>query len=281
MSKCSSENALPPQHFGAFASSWANLRFPLRPNAETVQAFKTLANRHARVAPTITHVLGLTPEFVNTDWLETKHLYAIDHSVEMIDALWAGNTGRRTVVKADWTDNWPGVEPSGLTLGDGILTLYDYPNGVRSLSESIARNQSEDALLLIRGFCQRQNPPSLREILTAARNHQITNFHEFKLLLLNATQGTNTYKGVKLADVWDSFFHAFESVERCLDQTGWPAEEVLTIHLYKDNQKIYHMATVQEIAQAMESQYSLIEQTQIECSSFFSTPVMAFRKVAV
>ena len=269
----------PAQPFTGFSSHWDSLQFPLRPNADAVASFAALSQRCLSEPPAITHILGLTPELVQAKWLSGSRIYAVDHSPEMINALWPGNDERRTVIQCDWLGHWSqSSAPADLILGDGVFTLYSHPDGLTQLVENLALHQAPDGVLIVRVFGQPKQRLSVPDLFDAAKAGSVSNFHEFKLLLLNALQGTDTVTGVVLQQAWLAFMQGFQSIDGCVAETGWSAAEVSTIKLYAHSHKTYHMATVDEITQALAPHYEYCDHIAVPCSNLYDTPVVAFKK---
>jgi hypothetical protein len=66
--------------------------------------------------------------------------------------------------------------------------------------------------LIVRAFCPPEPQLSPEDVVRKAENRELSNFHEFKLLLLAALQQGKACTGVELASVWRSFHAHFPDV---------------------------------------------------------------------
>ena len=89
--------------------------------------------------------------------------------------------------------------------------------------------------LIVRAFCPPEPHLSPKDVVRKAENRELSNFHEFKLLLLAALQQGKACTGVELASVWRSFHAHFPDVNQCAQATAWPVNTRRTIDLYKNS----------------------------------------------
>ena len=252
---------------------------PLRPCAETLATYHRLfQQRHVTGYSPRVLLLGVTPELANAEWLKSAHMTAVDHSEAMITHLWPGNDAHRRALLGDWLALPLEPESQDCVLGDGVLNFFSYPTGHQALGHSLARVLKKEGRLIVRAFCPPEHPQTEEVLFRKAKQRQIGNFNEFKLLLLAAIQNGSAHQGVGLASVWRKFHAEFPDFEECAIQTGWPFKTVETMSLYKDSQVTYHLATPAEIETALSASFEL-EEIQNHPAKWESyTPIMSFRK---
>jgi SAM-dependent methyltransferase len=266
-------------HFNPYIAHWNEMYAPLRPCAETLKTYRRLfLQRHVADSPPSVLLLGVTPELATAEWLRSAHITAVDHSEAMIAHIWPGNDAHRRAVLGDWLTLPMEPESQDCVIGDGIFNFFSYPTGHEELARSLARVLKKEGQLIIRAFCPPERLQPTEVLFRKAKQGQIRNFNEFKLLLLAAIQNGNAHEGVGLTSVWEKFQSEFPSFEECAIQTGWPHKTIETIDLYKNNAVRYHLATPSEIEIAL-SQFFTLEKIENSPTNWEShTPLMSFRK---
>lgn len=266
-------------HFDPYIRLWDDIGPPLRPNPSAIESYGRLF-QEATNPRDLTDVLllGVTPELAQADWLLGANLTALDHSPAMIAAFWEGDTAHRKALQGDWF--LPPLAPGSqdVVLGDGVLNFFSYPAQHQQLASSIDRVLRDKGHLIIRAFCSPEPHLHQDEVVRMAKRRELSNFHEFKLLLLAALQEGHVRAGVELASVWQVFHSHFADANDCAQTTGWPINTVRTIDLYKDNAKRYYLATPREIEAALSEHFELLAQTEHLPASAMPTPVLCFRK---
>lgn len=247
-------------HWTSHAEQWALIGPPLRPCPADVEFMQgeVAACFAARRAPLRALLLGVTPELVSAPWQPELDLVAVDRSAAMIRAVWPGETRRRRALRGEWLEL---PLPSGsidLVLGDGCLTLLDFPRGYAALTASLARVLRPGGCVLLRLFCRPARAETVEDVCVALRARSIGNFHAFKWRLAMALQGGDTERGVALADVWDAYRANVRDDAELASETGFRAAEVGTIHNYRGVSTRYTYSTLEETLGVFASDFELI-----------------------
>jgi SAM-dependent methyltransferase len=269
----------PTQHFNPYISFWDDLGPPLRPDRQAIEAYGELFQTvHPSAEGAQVMLMGVTPELANATWLAGAKITAIDHSPDMISAIWPGDRHNRHAVTGDWFHLPMPLCSQDVVIGDGVLNFLTYPAEHQALSLSLSSVLRSGGHLVIRAFCAHEKPETPEQILSRAKRREFKNFHDFKLLLLGALQQGNVQAGVEIASAWHLFQEHFPDMNDCAVQTGWPIQTIRTIDLYKDNTKRYFLATPAEIESALSAHFKrcrlLTPTTPWSCP----TPLMLFQK---
>jgi SAM-dependent methyltransferase len=248
-----------PSHWDAYAARFRLVGQPLRPGPSDVthvrDTVRRLLPRDAGKRRAL--LLGVTTELAQIDWDPPLQLCAVDRSASMIRGVWPGDTEARQAQLGDWL-SLP-APPGGfvLALGDGVLTLFDYPAGYAQLGSALKRLLAPQGLLCLRLFCRPEPSENVTEVFDALWAGRIGNFHVFKWRLAMAIQGDAT-RGVRLAKIWDTF-EAHTSVSRLAERTGFPMPEVGTIEGYRGVQDRYSFSTEREAIDVLSPELELLE----------------------
>ena len=215
------------------AHRWAQLGAPLRPGNRDVAVYRDAVNSWARThgAPRAL-ILGVTPELHGLPWPRGTHLLALDHTQNMIDAVWPGP--RSAAIRGDWTALPLAVDSRDIVLCDGGITLMSYPHGHRKFINELSRAVAPGGLCIIRLFVppKRKETPDvvLRELLEGG----VANLNILKLRLGMSLQD-DPAKGVSLGDVWSRLHEVAPEFESLASRIGWPLEHLLMINAYRDS----------------------------------------------
>jgi hypothetical protein len=223
-------------------------------------------------------LLGVTPEIADIDWQPPVHLLAIDKSEGMVRAVWPGDTGARRAEVGDWLELKPKGVGFSLVVGDGVFSIFDYPEGYARLAEALGRLTRPAGLLSMRLFCRPEPCERVDEVYDALRAGRIGNFHIFKWRLAMALQGDAT-RGVRLADIWDSFVANVPGIVELAAQRGWPEAEVRNIESYRDVGDRYSFSTQAEVVSALASSFELLEVWQPDYELGDRCPHLTFRRL--
>jgi hypothetical protein len=129
--------AAPRDHFAQIVANWSYLGPPLRPSASDtaiVQRAVAQLNSGARAV-----VLGLTPEIIGCNWPADVRLSAVDHSPQMIQALWppARGPANAEAIRGDWCTMPIESGTVDLVVGDGCYVLFAHPLGYDALTAMV------------------------------------------------------------------------------------------------------------------------------------------------
>lgn len=230
--------------WGRHARQWTRVGPPLRPSDQDI-AFYTRAIEEAGAAPRVL-VLGVTPELARLPWPEQTALTAIDRAPAMIREVWPGYpTAGEGALCADWTTMSLPRGARDLVISDGcfgVLPFAQYPLLLRSLEKAC----TPDYRLVFRLFVRPEAAESPRTVLDDALAGRIESFHAFKLRYLMAHQ-ESTARGVSVAEVWTSWSREGLTPEDVEAAVGWPADQVRTIDVYRDQELVYTFPSPAEL----------------------------------
>lgn len=254
-------DAEPPSHWNAYAARFKLVGPPLRPCPADTRHLRDSVARHAPRAwnaPLRALLLGVTPEIAGIDWQPPVELLAVDRAAGMVEAVWPGDTGARRAEVGDWLELEPPAGGFALVLGDGVLSLFEYPSEYAKLASALARLVRPGGLLWLRLFCRPEPCESVDEVFEALRAGRIGNFHVFKWRLAMALQGDAT-RGVRLADIWEQLSLRAASPSELARLTGWPEPEISTIEGYRDVRDRYSYSTAREVVTCLAPAFELVE----------------------
>ena len=203
-------------------------------------------------------LLGVTPEIADIAWDPPLQLLAIDRSAAMIQSIWPGDTARRGARVGDWLTLAPPNGGFELIIGDGVLTLFEYPEGYAVLGAALSRLLRPGGLLAVRVFCRVEPSETVSDVMLALWTGRIGSFHAFKWRLAMALQGDAT-RGVQLANIWSCFVEQAGSVQALAERTGFPEPEVATIEGYRGVQDCYSFSTEREVVELLAPHFELLE----------------------
>jgi SAM-dependent methyltransferase len=236
-------------------------------------------------------LLGVTPEIADIVWEPPLQLLAVDQSAAMIDGIWPGDNPRRRARIGDWLTLEPSIEAQAqaqaqaqahvrgfdLIVGDGVLSLFEYPAGYAVLAAALARLLRPGGLFAVRLFCRVEPSETVSDVMQALWAGRIANFHAFKWRLAMALQGDGT-RGVRLADIWSSFVEQAGSVRALADRTGFPEPEVGTIEGYRGVQDRYSFSTEREVVELLAPDFDLLESWRGSYELGERCPHLTFRR---
>lgn len=264
-------------HWNAYAARWALIGEPLRPGPSDLAQLERRVRQALGTAPTISALLlGVTPELATLRWPESLRLLAVDKSEGMVRAVWPGDNGWRRALVGDWV-TFEAEQPFDLVLGDGVFTLFDYPSGYRQLARALARLTRPGGMLDLRLFCRPERVESLDAVLTALESGQIGSFHAFKWRFAMALQGDTT-RGVRLADVWQTFRDRVGTPRELAARTGWPEQVISTIDGYRALDDRYSYSTEREAIDCLADAFEHIETWHPSYELGERCPHLSFRR---
>lgn len=266
-------------HWNAYATRFSQVGRPLRPGAMDTQHLQASVRRFARrrsgTEPAL--LLGVTPEIAALEWDPPFDLLAVDKSEGMVKAVWPGDGERRRALVGDWLELGPPGEGFALAMGDGVLSLFDYPRGYARLARALGRLLRPGGLLWLRLFCRPEIGESVSDVVDALWARHIGNFHVFKWRLAMALQGDST-AGVRLADIWDRFETELGGVRSVAQRTGFPEPEVATIESYRGVQDCYSFSSEAEVSDTLDEDFELLETWRPSYELGERCPHLTFRR---
>lgn len=232
-------------HWRVLSEQWDSLGSPLRPCAEDI----LLAGEMLGCAISLKDrgrrawLLGVTPEIASAPWLQPYDLIAVERAQPMINTLWYENSGGRLAVCADWRNSpLPGASID-LVVGDGCLTVVDFPEGLTRLLREAYRCLTGDGHLMLRLFCRPDAGEAPEQVIAALLSGKIGSIHAFKWRLLMAVQSSDDTRDVAVARVWEIWDGVRREAQRQAVALGWPPAAVATMELYRDSPARYNFMT--------------------------------------
>ena len=268
-------------HWNAYAARWSLVGEPLRPGASDLDYLQSCVARHLppSAEPEQALLLGVTPEIANHDWQRPLQLLAVDKSLGMVKAVWPGDSATRRATVGDWLALDLPDESFALILGDGVFSIFEYPTGYARLAAALTRLLRPRGLLALRLFCRPEPCEAVDDVFSALLSGGIGNFHVFKWRLAMAMQGDAT-RGVRLADIWDTFRARVRSSAELATRLGWPEAQIANIESYRDVQDCYSFSSEREAVTTLEPAFELVETWRPSYELGERCPHLTFRKRA-
>lgn len=244
--------------WATLAKQWSLIDVPLRPCAEDVRCYETVASGWQRDHPGRSLralLLGVTSEIATMRWPERATLTAVDHSLPMVSNLWP-KPALGTAVCADWRAMPLPHGSRDVALGDGCLTLLTPPEGYAAFAASLRATLADDGLVALRCFCRPLRAERPGEVFADLHARRTRGFHAFKWRLAMSLHG-RLEEGVRLADVWNCWAEEVREPDAIAARCGWPRELVKSMELYRGNASRYFFPTVEEAAAALAPGFSL------------------------
>jgi SAM-dependent methyltransferase len=204
-----------------------------------------------------TLLLGVTPEFANTSFTPPLNLIAVDQSESMIAQVWPGDTATRRAVRGDWLDLALPATSFELAIGDGCLSMFDFTQGYRNFSRSIARVLRPGAHFALRLYCSLQQTESAAQVFDALWSRRIGSFHAFKWRLAMALISDVATRSVRLNEIWSSYCEHAPDPTELAQRTGFPLAEVLTMDSYRGSASAYSFPRAEEAIATLSGDFEL------------------------
>jgi len=248
-------------HWTSHARQWELIGPPLRPCPADVEFMKTKVMEcfTGRPCPPKALLLGVTPELSRATWQPELELLAVDRCAAMIADVWPGDSPLRRAQQGEWLELPVAPGSMDLVLGDGCLTLFDFPRGYRQLTASLARALRPDGLLILRLFCRPARAESVEDVFAALGARQIGNFHAFKWRLAIALQGDDVARGAVLSEIWDAYRTRIRDDGELSSEQGFPLPEIATIGNYRGVATRYTYSTLDEALAILSSEFEPLE----------------------
>lgn len=212
-------------HWQDMARKWARVRPPLRPNGEVAEAV------YGALAPGPTLLLGVTPELA----VLTTPLLAVDINPGMIAFAWPGNTAGRIAVQGNWLAMPAAGNAFANVIGDGSLNTLAYPEGYVRLFEQLLPVLRPGGRFVIRLFATPEAGETLAQVRAATLAGGIVSLHAFKWRVAMAAVAEAGSPNIRVTRIRDAFHELFPDQAALMAATGWTAEEIDTIEVYKDS----------------------------------------------
>jgi SAM-dependent methyltransferase len=229
------------EHWQNFARHWHRLGSPLRPCSEDVENF-----RHEMGSdPGRCLLLGVTPELAGL----SATLTAIDNSASMIAELWSSRNTGNPVILGDWL-NLPFANGSFDTIiGDGCLVLLSHPAQHQRFFEQLGRVISPGGKIVLRAFVSPEQGESREHVCQEALAGRIKSFHAFKWRLSMAIASGTAGHNISVAETCATFDQLIPDRQLLASVTGWSAEDIATIDIYRNSDARYSYPTLAQVRQ--------------------------------
>ena len=197
-------------------------------------------------------VLGVTPELIQLEWPPQSTLIAVDRNPDMIEAVFpkavVPSTFRATI--ADWLALPAPAQSIDIVLGDGCLTLLDFPSEYEALGREVRRVLRPGGSFCLRVFASPETSESLERVRASLDRSEIPSFHVLKWRLAMCVQ-TSPSQGVKLDDIWRAFRDIAPDPQALCDRLGWDPAVTGTIESYRGSATRYTFPRLSEIQDIM------------------------------
>jgi SAM-dependent methyltransferase len=250
MTNIAQASATPRDHFTRIIANWSYLGAPMRPSPDDAVPLQRVVANLGAAAHAV--VLGLTPEIVGCDWPADVRLSAVDHSPQMIEALWppAKGPANSEAILGDWfaLPFEPGT--IDLVVGDGCYMLLGHPDNYDNLSRSVRHALRPGGRFVIRVFLRPDQPESVDDIVCAYAAGEVGSVHALKMRLHGALHGTSG-TGSRLDDLWQVWKTMPPLPAALAGVRGWSAEEITCIESYAGVDVRYYLPTLTEFRQSV------------------------------
>lgn len=223
------------------ARRWEKVGAPLRPSGPDLAAYQAVvdADRGRSVV-----MLGVTPEIYHLKWPPGTDIVALDHTIGMIDSVWAGPRGR--ALCADWRRMSLAPASRALAVCDGGLHLLSVPDGQAALVQNLARVLSPGGIFALRCFVPPLEPEPATAVIDELHAGKVANVNLLKLRLAMALQQDPRH-GVELGRVWGALFGGGVDPVKLAGRAGWHPGEMSALDSYRDCPTRYHFVTLTEV----------------------------------
>lgn len=121
--------------------------------------------------------LGVTPEIARI----APQSLALDNSPEMLRLAWPGDSPTHRAILGDWLAMPLSSGSIDLALGDGCLTVLQWPREAEQFFRELRRVLRKGGRLVLRCFAGPDEPETLSALKAAALEGRIEGFRVFKL----------------------------------------------------------------------------------------------------
>jgi SAM-dependent methyltransferase len=228
-------------HWKQIHRYWSRIPAPLRPNAEVAAAFKDgVAGRNARVL-----LLGVTPELADLG----HDTIAVDVNPNMIEHIWPGDTAHRRAIEGNWLHLPLGDESRTAVIGDGCLTVMEYPAPYQALFAELRRVLEPDGRAILRTFCAPSGPEALETVRAECMDGNVGSIHSLKFRVAMAMVCEQDQPNLPVRTLWEKLNDLFPDRHDLARATGWPEEDIATIDTYRESDVVYSFPTTELIAE--------------------------------
>ena len=132
---------------------------------------------------------------------------------------------------------------------------------------------------LLRVFIRTDQPETLAQLHDDLLAGRIGSFHAYKWRLAMALQ-PSLARGVRLADVWQTWRRWVPDAASLAAQTGRPREAIKNINAYRDSESVYYYPSLQELRQTLALAFEVIAQHHPSYELGERCPLLALRPLS-
>ena len=221
-----------------FHHRWPTLKPPLRPHADVVAAVASLVD----ACPDPVVLLGVTPELAAIE----RAMIAVDWSRDMITLAWPGDTAVRRAVLGDWKALPVGDRSVGAVIGDGALTMLNWPQEAAVVAAEIQRVLRPGGRAVLRCFATPEEPESIDFIGQLSAQGRMS-FHEWRLRFNMAAAHADGHVSITSARLYELYEADWPNRRDYIDACGWPGEALAEIDAYRDSAYVHSYPKRSEI----------------------------------
>lgn len=201
--------------------------------------------RHALDPPGDEHylLLGVTPELTSLP----GRMVAVDLNAAMINAIWSGNSPGHNVVQGDWLHLPFAAYTFNAAIGDGCLSLLSFPSQYEQLFGELRKVLKPGGKVLFRMFASPDEAESVTDVRDAALGGRIGSFHAFKWRLAMAMAAEAGNPNVDVIAIHKTFNRLLPDRQRLALASGWSAEDIATIDVYRGSVAVYSFPTLAQL----------------------------------
>jgi hypothetical protein len=226
-------------HWKDYYRAWPQLTPPLRPHPQVVAAVTAeIGDASGR-----TLLLGVTPELADI----ADDLVAVDRNHPLVSHVWPGNTAARRAMVGDWLNSNFLADSFATCVGDGSLSVVEFPRGTVLLCERIYEALRSGGRFVGRFYAAPDNAESVPAVKAAAIDGAIRNFHAFKLRLAMAIAAEAGRVQVGVNEIFAVFQDLFGDRDELVRLTGWDRGHIDTIDYYESSVVAYSFPTRRQL----------------------------------
>ena len=213
-----------------FHHRWPTLKPPLRPPPSVaIQIAALLADCADPIL-----LLGVTPELAAI----ARQIVAMDWNAEMIALAWPGDSASRRAICADWKAMPLDAASVGGAMGDGVITMLDWPNEQPLLLAELWRVVRPGGRIALRCFATPEDHPPVETIAAEAMRGALT-FHAFKQRFNMAVAREGDTIIVSSARLYERFEQLFPDRAALAAASGWSLDTIAEIDAYQGSTYIH------------------------------------------
>ena len=166
----------------------------------------------------------------------------------MIALAWPGDTVRRRAIIGDWKALPLESGSMGAVMGDGALSMLDWPEGAATLLAELWRVLRPGGRAVVRCFATAEVPETLEFMPNSMVKYGMS-FHEFRLRFNMAAARADGMVGITSARL----FEHYQTVIRDAALADWPEGGLAEIEAYAGSAYIHCYPKRSELADLLQA----------------------------